>query len=99
MAVLANLTTTPVPGNTQNGAIPGTTLSHVRISPAGGAGTYTFNHNLQWTPLFAMVVPIMTQGSVPVAGNAATAFCVADTTSTLLAVNLPASGIFDVVYC
>ena len=98
MAALAQLTATPIPGNTQTGAVPGTTFGHVRITPANGAGTYTFAHNLQWTPLFAVVIPILGQGTLPVAGNAAVAFCVADTTSTLLAVNLPANGIYDVVF-
>ncbi len=98
MAVVAQLVPTPIPANTQNGAVPGSIFSHVTITSAGGAGTYTFPHNLQWTPTFVWVVPQLTEGTTPTATNAATAWCFADTTATLIGVNLPGNGTYHVIY-
>lgn len=98
MAIVAQLTATPVPANTQLGAVTGTPFAHVTITSAGGAGTYTFLHLLQWTPTFVWIVPRLTEGTAPTAANAAVAWCQADTSSTLIGVNLPGNGTFDVIY-
>lgn len=98
MAIVATLTPTPVPANTKNGAVTGTVFNHVTITSAGGAGTYNFAHNLQWTPTFVFVVPELAEGTVPSAANSAVAWCIADTNSTNVAVNLPGNGVFDVYY-
>ena len=99
MAVVANLTPTPVPAAGElNGSVTGTMLCHVTITSAGGAGTYTFVHNLQWTPTFVAIVPQLSEGTTPSAANSAVAWCKADTSSTLIGVNLPGNGTFDVIY-
>lgn len=99
MAIVATLTPTPIPANTQNGGVQGTMINHVTITAAGGAGTYNFPHNLTWTPLFVSVIAQLTEGTTPTAANAAVAWCVADTTSTNVAVNLPGNGTYHVFYC
>lgn len=98
MAIIATLATTAVPSSTQQGAIPGTVFAHVKITAAGGAGTYNFAHNLQWTPTFALVIVELAEGVNPTAANAAVAFCPADTTATNLAVNLPGNATYHVIY-
>jgi hypothetical protein len=99
MAIVAQLVPTPIPSTTQNGEVPGTLFGHVTVTSAGGAGTYTFPHNLQWTPTMAFAVARLTEGTTPTAANSATAFCAADTSSTLVAINLPGNGTFDVFFC
>ena len=49
MAIVANLTPTPVPANTALGGSP-MQLFHVKVTSAGGAGTYEFLHGLPYTP-------------------------------------------------
>lgn len=99
MSIVANLTPTQVPSNTQNGEVPGTLFAHVTVAPAGGAGTYTINHNLQWTPTFVHAICQLTEGTTPTSANALVAFCKADTNATVVAVNFPANGTYDVFYC
>jgi hypothetical protein len=98
MAIVATLTPTPVPASTLNGEVLGTAINHVTITSAGGAGTYNFPHNLQWKPLMCIVVPQLAEGTTPSAANSAVAYCIADTTTTNLAVNLPGNGTFDVYF-
>ncbi|SRR5216683_5713862 len=98
MAIVANLTPTDIPAGTQNGAVPGTVFSHVTVAPAGGAGTYTFAHNLQWTPTFVMVIAQLAEGTAPTAANSLAAYCIADTSSTLIAINVGGNGTFHVFY-
>lgn len=98
MAIIANLTGTPIPSTSLNGAVPGTLLDHVTVTSAGGAGTYTFTHLLQWTPTFCLVVPQIAEGTTPTTSNSSVAFCKADTTSTVIAFNLPGNGTFDLYY-
>lgn len=99
IAIIANLTPTPIPASTNNGEVPGTIFSHVTVAPAGGAGTYTFNHNLQWTPTFVMVIAQLAEGTAPSSSNATVAYCLADTTATVVAINVPSNGTYHVYYC
>ena len=98
MAALAQLTATPIPGNTQTGAVPGTTFGHVRITPANGAGTYTFLHNLQWTPTFCFVIPQLAEATNPSGSNACVGWCFADLSSTLIAINVAGNGTYHCIY-
>lgn len=95
MAIVAQLTPTPIPATTQNGAVSGAVWSHVTVAPAGGAGTYTFLHNLQWTPTFAWIIP---RGADGVSPTLSAAWCFADTSSTLIGLNVSGNGTYDVVY-
>jgi hypothetical protein len=98
MAIVAQLVPTPIPGTTQNGDVPGTLLAHVTITPAGGAGTYTFPHNLQWAPTAVFGIARLTEGTTPTTSNSLIAYCAADTTTTLVAVNVGGNGTYDVFY-
>lgn len=97
MAIIANLTPTPVPANTALGGVP-MQLFHVKVTAAGGAGTYTINHGLSYTPTYAFAVAELAEGTTPTASNAVMANCIADFTSTVIAINLPANGVWDVFY-
>ncbi len=100
MAVLATLTPTPIPAGTTFGGVSGNAMmGHVTIQSASGAGTYGFAHGMQYTPLFCMVIVQLAEGTTPTASNAAVGFCVADTTATTMAVNLPGNATYHVYYC
>jgi len=98
MAIVATLTPSPVPANTLNGDVTGTAINHVTVAPAGGAGTYRFAHNLQWTPTFFMGVAELAEGTSPSATNALISYCIADTNSTYLAFNVGGNGTYDIYY-
>lgn len=100
MAALANLTATPIPAGLTNGGVSGNAMMmHVTVAPASGAGTYTFTHGLTYTPLFAMVIAQLTEGTTPTAANSSVGFCVADTTSSVLGINVGGNGTYHVYYC
>lgn len=98
MAIVADLTPTVIPAGTLNGEVPGTIFGHVTVAPAGGAGTYTFSHNLQWTPTFVMAIAQLAEGTAPSSSNATVGYCLADTTATKVAVNFPGNGTFHVYF-
>lgn len=98
MAIVANLTATPVPSNTQTGAVPGTIFCHVTVTAAGGAGTYTINHNLQWTPTFGIAVAQGAEGTTPTSANSNSSFCPADCTSTVVAFNFAGNNTYDAYF-
>lgn len=100
MAVVAQLTPTPVPSGLTNGGVTGNAMMmHVQVTSAGGAGTYTFAHGLQYTPLFCIPIAKLADGVTPSASNAAVGFVSADTTATLCAIALPGNITVDVYYC
>ena len=99
MAVIATLTPTPIPGNTQNGGVLGTMMFHVTVAPAGGAGTYKFPHNLPWTPTYCHVVAQLAEGNTPTTSNSVVAWCFADTDATNVAINVAGNGTYHVYYC
>lgn len=100
MAVIATLTPTPIPAGLTNGGVSGNAMMmHVTVAPGSGAGTYNFVHGLTYTPLFCMVVAQLAEGTAPTAANSSCGFCVADTTSTNLAINVGGNGTFHVYYC
>lgn len=98
MAIVATLVPSPVPSTTLNGDVTGTAINHVTVTSAGGAGTYNFPHNLQWKPTFCVVVPQLAEGTTPTAANSCVAFCIADTNTTNIAINLPGNITVDVYY-
>lgn len=97
MAIIANLTPTPVPANAALGEVP-QLLYHVTVTAAGGAGTYTFNHGLPYIPTFVSVMANLAEGTAPTATNAVAASCTADFSATVAAINLPGNGTYHVIY-
>ena len=98
MAIVAQLATTSVPSTSSNGAVSGTIWAHVTVAPAGGAGTYTFLHNLQWTPTFCFVIPQLAEATNPSGSNACVGWCFADLSSTLIAINVAGNGTYHCIY-
>lgn len=94
MAIVAQLVATGVPSTDTIGGMP-MVIYHVKVSPAGGAGTYTFLHGLPYTPTAVVVVPEIAQGTTP---TILVGYDVADTTSTLVAFNVNANATCDVYY-
>lgn len=94
MAIVGNLTPSPVPAGDTLGSVP-MVMYHVTIAPASGAGTYTFAHGLKYTPTAVYVVPENTQGTTP---TLLASFDVADTNGTSVAVNVSGNGTYDVYY-
>lgn len=97
MAVVANLTGTPIPAGDTLGGAP-MLLFHQTVTAAGGAGTYTLNHGLTYKPTLCLVIAQLAEGTAPTAANAVAAHCVADDSATLLAFNLPGNGTFEIIY-
>ena len=98
MAIVADLTPTPIPAGDTTGGVTGSMFSHVTVTPAGGAGTYTFSHNLPWTPTAVLVIAQLAEGTAPTATNAAVAWCIADTTATKVAINVGGNATYHVWY-
>lgn len=98
MAILANLTPTPVPSSATLGETP-MVLYHVKVTSASGAGTYTFAHGLPYTPTVALVVADQSEGTNPSTSNLAqVSLCTADTNATSVAVNLPGNATYHIIY-
>ena len=98
MAVVADLTPTPVPAGDTVGGAP-LLVYHVTVTSAGGAGTYTFNHGLQYTPTFALVIADQAEGTNPSTSNLGTVgVCVTDFSSTKVAINLAGNAKYHVIY-
>ncbi len=97
MAVVATLTATPVPAGNTLGGSP-MQLFHVKVTSAGGAGTYEFLHGLPYTPTVAWVVNDLAEGTTPTASNAAVATCYADFSATVIAINLPGNATYHIIF-
>ena len=96
-AILAQLTPTPDPsGDSVGGSgLPGANIFHVTVTPASGAGTYTFLHGLTYTPLVAWAFIRITEGTTPTVFSG---FEVGDTNSNMVAFNFGGNGTWDVYY-
>ena len=97
MAIVADLTPTPVPANTTLGEKP-VQMFHCKITPAGGAGTYTFSHGLPYTPTIALVIAELAEGAAPSATNSLVADCIADFSATKIAINFAGNATYHVIY-
>lgn len=98
MAIVADLTPTAVPSTDTNGGIP-LVLFHVKVTSAGGAGTYTFSHGLPYTPTVAWVIGDQAEGTNPSTSNLGQATaCYADFSSTKVAINLAGNATYHVIY-
>jgi hypothetical protein len=91
-----NVTATPVPAGDTIGGIS-QLIYHVMITSTG-AGSFSFNHGLSYTPTWALAIAQLTDGTAPTSANAGVGFCPADTTATVLAINVGAAGTFHVLY-
>lgn len=92
--IIGNLTFSPIPSGDTQGGLP-LPKYHVTVAPAGGAGTYTFLHGLQWTPTTVWLMVETAQGVTP---TIYAAWDVTDTTSTLIAFNVSGNCTVDVMY-
>ncbi len=98
MAVVADLTPTAVPSTDLNGGIP-LVLFHVKVTSAGGAGTYTFSHGLQYTPTVAWVIADQAEGTNPSTSSLGiVGACYADFSATKVAINLAGNATYHVIY-
>lgn len=70
-------------------------MFHVTIAPASGAGTYTFNHGLAYTPTAVFAIVEITQGTTPTVNIG---WDKSDTSSTVVALNVSANCTVDVFY-
>lgn len=89
MAVQGSLTPTTVPANASNGAVSNL-IYHVQITTLTTftAGTWTIAHTLPYKPTWCLVIANLTENTAPAATNALVGWCPADTTTSVLAVNL-----------
>lgn len=101
MAVQGSLTPTAVPANSSNGGVS-TQIYHVQITTLTTftAGTWTIAHTLGYKPTWALVIANLAENTAPAATNALVGWCPADTSTTVLAVNLltGTSMTYDVLF-